>query len=697
MKTRTVKLLQKVSTAQYPISSKLLATDFRVSQRTIRKEVLEANTWLSSKYLPEIITIRNKGFFLKLSTDDQKKLRAALAELKEEVLNRKERTFALLLAIAYGQNPVYLNRKEAEFQISKSTMDEDMRRFRADLLKYGIEVVSYGKQGLVYTGPERSIRTMIYDFVKQNLGMVDFSGSEELKTTSSQKIFHQYFPLAEIKKLDEIYSSTISKWADEIYKNQILLFTLIWLHRVKKRELISAVSWKNQPFEDHRFVHFIEEIINCFQLEAVPQVERNYIRFTIETFNTRDTANLAEWVQAQLLTIQLIQFVEAETHIPFHLKEETLYESLYKHMVALMVRIKNEVQVVNPLKENIRTSYYPIYCAVARFIPTIEEVVGGQVIEDELTFLVIHFSTIASAINRDLTYIYKSVVVCNHGMATGNLLAENLKAKFPQIEVIAVLSSKEVDLIDKLDVDLVFSTFKVEYQNKPLLVIDPILTDANRPIVENFLSNNHELQRLEPNGSESTELLTRILSIVEESGGRVDQSIYSKLEALFVSNHLEINKREIQPMLKDILTDSSIMIKEKVSTWQESIELVAKPLIKANVIEKRYVKAMIHSVEEYGPYIVIGKHLALAHARPEDGVNKLGISVATIDTPINFGHSDMDPVKIIFCLAAVDAYSHLNIMKELIELINDEPKLNQLIECTDVQAFKQLLFSVVAE
>jgi mannitol operon transcriptional antiterminator len=120
-------------------------------------------------------------------------------------------------------------------------------------------------------------------------------------------------------------------------------------------------------------------------------------------------------------------------------------------------------------------------------------------------------------------------------------------------------------------------------------------------------------------------------------------------------------------------------------------------LIKANVIEKRYVKAMIHSVEEYGPYIVIGKHLALAHARPEDGVNKLGISVATIDTPINFGNSDMDPVKIIFCLAAVDAYSHLNIMKELIELINDEPKLNQLIECTDVQAFKQLLFSVVAE
>ncbi len=72
---------------------------------------------------------------------------------------------------------------------------------------------------------------------------------------------------------------------------------------------------------------------------------------------------------------------------------------------------------------------------------------------------------------------------------------------------------------------------------------------------------------------------------------------------------------------------------------------------------------------------VIGKHMALAHARPEDGVNKLGVSVATIEQPIDFGNPEMDPVKIIFCLAAVDSYSHLNIMKELIELINNEVKL----------------------
>ena len=277
-------------------------------------------------------------------------------------------------------------------------------------------------------------------------------------------------------------------------------------------------------------------------------------------------------------------------------------------------------------------------------------------------------------------------------MATGNLLAENLKEKFPQIEVLAVLSSKEVPLVDKLDVDLIFSTFNLAYQNKPVLVIDPILTENNRPIVAEFLKVHHNFQRIRPETKESTSLFTDILAIVEGSGGKIDRHIYSRLETLFEKNDLEINKREIQPMLKDILTDSHILIQEKAETWQETIELVAKPLVKENIVEPRYVDAMVQAVEEYGAYIVIGKHLALAHARPEDGVNQLGVSVTTLKQPIAFGNQDMDPVKIIFCLAAVDSYSHLTIMKELIELINNEEKLTKLIKCQTIETFKTLLF-----
>ena len=51
---------------------------------------------------------------------------------------------------------------------------------------------------------------------------------------------------------------------------------------------------------------------------------------------------------------------------------------------ALIIRIKHAIQVMNPLKENIRTNYFPIHRAVTHFVPTIEEVIGGKILEDEI-------------------------------------------------------------------------------------------------------------------------------------------------------------------------------------------------------------------------------------------------------------------------------------------------------------------------
>ncbi len=180
---------------------------------------------------------------------------------------------------------------------------------------------------------------------------------------------------------------------------------MIWVQRVRKHEFIAAINWKNSNEKKDGFTDFIEKVIAEFRLTDVPPVERNYLRFTIETFSSKDISNSLEWVQAQLLTIQLIQFVEEQTRIPFHLKEEILCENLYKHMTALIISIKHRIQVTNPLKENIRANYRPIYEAVELFVPTIEEVIGGEIIEDELAFLVIHFSTIASTIKQNVMYV----------------------------------------------------------------------------------------------------------------------------------------------------------------------------------------------------------------------------------------------------------------------------------------------------
>ena len=689
MKDRTAKILRIFITSDYPVTLEQLEEEFHTSSRTIRNELREINLLLRTNQLPEVKNLRKKGYHLLLDKDQKQRLLYQMDSSEgEQYLDRESRIFDLILSFSLGKNATFLYQKEEAYQISKSSLDEDMRRVRNILKEYGIEVLSVPKQGIVLQGAERSIRTMIYDVINTSVGVISPQGEQEASVNLT--ILHHYISPQLLKKLEQLYVDSVDKMEDAIYRNQLLVFTAVWLSRYMREDLIASSAWEAADTPQSDIRDFVTAICDAFQLSP-PEVEIKYIVFMLNTFNSRDMNNSIEWVQAQLLSIQLMQFVEEKTKIPFSRKEEMLQEGLYKHLVGLINRVKSDIQIVNPLKENVKKNYGNIYSAIRHFTPSIEQVTGKQITEDEIAFLTIHFSTSVSAINQDLHYIYKAVVICNHGVATGKLLSENLKELF-NIEVLAVLSSRELDLIEKLDVDLIFSTVAIHYSKKPVLELEPIIKEESKKRITSFLNTNQKLKRLVSH-QDSTQLFYALIETIEKSGGEVSGNIYKELETLFDQNHLTINKKEIQPMLEDVLKDSNILLNEQVTTWEDSIRRVSEPLINEKIIEPRYVTAMIDSVKEYGPYIVIGKYIALAHARPEDGVNSLGISVATIKEPIAFGNEENDPVKIIFCLAAVDSYSHLNIMKSLIELINDEEKVDRLSGETDIERFKEILFS----
>ena len=689
MKKRIVDVLHRLLVTDYPLSIEQLAEETAASGRTIRNDLNEINTFLADLHIGPIQTLRGKGILLKLTSKQQAIVWQALHAQQSEYMTREERRFDLLLHLTFSKEILVLNKKEEAYQISKSSMDEDMRRLRADINKYGIEIISLGKKGLRLNGSERAIRTMIFDIINQRIGRLPLD--KQTPDLVFTKLLYRYLPQKEIKQIQLVMQAVLPPNQNELYSSQILLFTAIWLMRIRMKEFITRMNWSTSSNQLQGSA-YIQAIVETFSIQP-PEIEVNYLSFIIESLNFKDLSNSIEWAHAQLLSLQLIQFVECQTKIPFSKKEEELLEGLYKHMAALIVRAKSGIQVPNPIKETVRKNYGQIYQAVKGFAPTIEEIVGQPLSEDELTFLVIHFSTALSSLNHELITSYKAVVVCNHGMATGNLLAASLKEKFPEVEVAAVLNSQEVNLITKFDVDLVFSTYEIDYREKPVLLIPPIINEENHQVIRRFLNNNEQFKRIAFDQKNATLFFNQLLTVIEESGGTVDAAAYRKLTHLFEQNQLAINAREIQPMLKDVLSANHIQLNVPVQNWEEAIERSAQPLVKEQIIEKHYIEAMVAAVKEYGPYIVIGKHLALAHARPEDGAQQLGVSVLTLAPPVAFGNPEMDPVKIIFCLAAVDSYSHLAIMKELIELINDEKKVTQLLACSTIEAFQSLLFS----
>lgn len=105
--------------------------------------------------------------------------------------------------------------------------------------------------------------------------------------------------------------------------------------------------------------------------------------------------------------------------------------------------------------------------------------------------------------------------------------------------------------------------------------------------------------------------------------------------------------------------------------WRHAIRLAVEPLVRGGVVEPRYVDACVAILEEHGPYVVIAPGIALAHARPEDGVRAIGLSVVVLGRAIAFGHPSNDPVDLVFAFASPDRDRHSALLAALSRCLLD--------------------------
>jgi mannitol/fructose-specific phosphotransferase system IIA component (Ntr-type) len=146
-------------------------------------------------------------------------------------------------------------------------------------------------------------------------------------------------------------------------------------------------------------------------------------------------------------------------------------------------------------------------------------------------------------------------------------------------------------------------------------------------------------------------------------------------------------------MTKYFLRNSVIETKVQVEDWKEGIKKAGDLLLEIEGIKTKYIEKMINNVIELGPYIVISKGIALAHARPEDGVNFTCMSLITLNEPINFGNESNDPVEIIIAIATINNDEHIEILKKLASVLSDRVKYEKIINANNKNEIANLLNS----
>lgn len=144
-------------------------------------------------------------------------------------------------------------------------------------------------------------------------------------------------------------------------------------------------------------------------------------------------------------------------------------------------------------------------------------------------------------------------------------------------------------------------------------------------------------------------------------------------------------------MLGGALNESSVALGVRAGGWREAVEVSGRLLVASGVAEERYVAAMVRTVEEIGPYAVLAPGVALPHARPEDGAKSVGLSLAVLAEPVEFGSRENDPVDLVFGFATPDADAHVELLGELADLVEGEENLRALRRAGSVGEILRIL------
>jgi PTS system ascorbate-specific IIA component len=144
-------------------------------------------------------------------------------------------------------------------------------------------------------------------------------------------------------------------------------------------------------------------------------------------------------------------------------------------------------------------------------------------------------------------------------------------------------------------------------------------------------------------------------------------------------------------MLTNYLTSDVVELQVEAADWETAVTTAGNLLVKTGKCTPGYIQAMIDAVHEMGPYMVLAPGLALAHARPEDGVLDMGISLITLKTPVEFGSEANDPVSLVLAFGGTDNKSHIGLLSALAQFLEEDARREQLANAPTFAAVSQII------
>lgn len=360
----------------------------------------------------------------------------------------------------------------------------------------------------------------------------------------------------------------------------------------------------------------------------------------------------------------------------FIIEQEALCEKLVLHSKATMQRVYTGLEASKELEHYVINEHQVLNVLVERSLEPFRQLLGRTLPDIEVMYYTLHFAAHLHRQGQNLDEKMKAIVVCPSGISVSHMLDHILKNQFPEFIFLPPTSQREIDRYAPL-VDLIFTTVPLEDRVHQLADVTLVPTLPTR--LEQITLKRTIEQRYLNRGHLSSIQAEDILDLFKQHGTIRNESVLRQKLRMLLHPIQPTNLiyEGGQPMLNQLISEKRTQLHERVSDWEEAMRLAARPLVNDYSIDQSYIETMIENVHIHGPYIVLMPDVAIPHARPEDGVTKLGMSVLKLEQPVQFPGNK--PVRLFFVLAAIDQTTHLKALAQLTELLSNSADVAHIL------------------
>lgn len=665
--------LLKTLTEHEQVSKTEVLRILEISERQFGYDFEKINYVLEKMHLPPI-QLKNNEFII------EDELRRAVHSGKLNNLNpnfltisKEDRVYLLYLYTFIRKEPISNFHYQTFLGVSKNTALNDVKIAKGLCENWDLELIYTRKDGYHILGNEYDKRRLAL-YAIMNI-MVGPLGNEIIR-----------LPLTDwglthlIEETDEVFTDMINEHSLNLVKsrkNEILLM-LIYLRARDKRGNLDFPDYQKQIIGRQKSFKVGKRIAeHFFGIEAID--EQYYV--TLLILISLQESNYENDLLEELAE-RIIDEFEKVTLLPLENKN-SLKKSLYNHLVPAFYRISFRIPLVNPLISRIKEEYSELFEFVRMALAPLSMWTGQTISEEEIGYFTLHFGGYLEKDKRHTSNQINGLIVCANGISSSIMLKAQLNEMFPSINFKTVHTVDQIEELPQSSYDLIFSTLNVT-STKPVFVVKPFLSQVEKNYLIEEVTNEF------PNLNNQNTSVDQVIEVIKKYADIHDEDrLFSELIDVFYFNGPR--KGRYSPMLSELLTSDMINITDEELEWREAIEKVAEPLLDKGKVEKNYVEAMIKNVEDLGAYIHVGKGIAIPHARPENGVNEIGMSFLRTKTPVLLLDQEEHKIDIFICIAAIDNKTHLKALSQLTKILGDSEKLEILKKAETVEEIENIL------